>query len=96
MTARATRQRALTAAQEALTAALVDLLDVGLRPVCAEPGGHELWCSEDPDDRATAAAWCLRGCPILAECEAAATAARESFGVWAGVDRTRPEGGCRR
>jgi len=78
----------MTAAEQ-LTRAMVSLAAQGRRPRCGEPGGHELWCSDDADDRAQAASWC-NGCPVLAECAAAANEQGERFGVWAGRDRTPP------
>ena len=76
-------------AAERLTRCLVDLATEGRRPRCGEPGGHELWCSDDPDDRAQAARWCA-GCPVLDECAAAADEHDERFGVFGGTDRTLP------
>jgi hypothetical protein len=78
----------MTAAEQ-LTRALVDLATEGRRPRCGEPGGHELWCSDDAADRAQAARWCT-GCPVLDECGAAADEHDERFGVFGGVDRTPP------
>ena len=77
----------MTTAAEALTRALVDLAAHGRRPRCGEPGGHELWCSDDPTDRALAARWCA-GCAVLVECAAAADEHGERFGVFGGTDRT--------
>ena len=76
----------MTAAEQ-LTRAMVDLAAQGRRPRCAEPGGHELWCSDDTTDRALAARWC-DGCAVLAECAAAADEHDERFGVFGGTDRT--------
>jgi len=76
-------------AAEVLTRALVDLADHGRRPRCGEPGGHELWCSDDATERAQAARWCV-GCEVLTECGAAADEHDEKHGVWGGRDRTRP------
>ncbi len=76
-------------AAEALTRALVAIADHGRRPRCGEPGGHELWCSDDPDERAQAASWCV-ACPVLAECGGAADENDEKFGVFGGRDRTPP------
>ncbi len=73
----------MTAAEQ-LTRALAAQ---GRRPRCGEPGGHELWCSDDADDRAQAARWCV-GCSVLTECADAADERGERFGTWAGVDRT--------
>jgi len=80
--------RVVTAAEE-LTRRLVDLAAQGRRPRCGEPGGHEMWCSDDATDRALAATWCL-GCPVLVECGAAADEHDERFGVFGGRDRTPP------
>jgi len=76
-------------AAEQLTRRLVDLATQGRRPRCGEPGGHELWTSDDADDRAQAASWCT-GCPVLDECAAAADEHDERFGVFGGTDRTPP------
>ncbi len=78
----------MTAAEQ-LTRHLVDLATQGRRPRCGEPGSHELWCSDDPTDRALAARWCA-GCPVMVECSAAADEQGERFGVFGGVDRTPP------
>ncbi len=78
----------MTAAEQ-LTRALVALADHGRRPRCGEPGGHELWTSEDADERAQAARWCT-GCPVMTECRASADEHDERHHVWAGVDRTPP------
>jgi hypothetical protein len=69
-----------------LTAALVDLAGRGRRPRCGDPVTRDLWTSEDPEERQLAASWCT-GCPVLDECHAAG--AGETFGVWAGMDRTK-------
>lgn len=74
-------------AAEALTRALVVLATEGRRPRCGEPGGHDLWLSDDADDRAQAARWCV-GCAVLTECGAAADEHGERFGVFGGRDRT--------
>jgi len=74
-------------AAERLTRALVDLATEGRRPRCGETGSPGLWLSDDAADRAQAATWCL-GCPVLAECGAAADEQGERHGTWAGVDRT--------
>lgn len=74
-------------AAERLTRRLVDLATRGRRPRCGEPGGHELWCSDDVNDRAQAARWCA-GCPVLIECGAAADELKATYHVWGGVDRT--------
>ncbi len=82
-------------AAEALTRALVDLATEGRRPRCGEPGGHEMWLSDDATDRAQAARWCA-GCPVLTECGAAADEHDERFGVFGGTDRTPPPAASRR
>ncbi len=74
-------------AAEALTRRLVDLADHGRRPRCGDPGGHELWCSDDATERAQAAALCT-GCEVLTECAAAAEFS--AVFVWGGRDRTPP------
>ena len=68
--------------------ALLRLAVDGGRPRCGEFGGHELWLSENPEERALAKSWCA-GCPVIDECAAAATELKVSFGVWAGRDRTK-------
>ncbi len=78
----------MTTAAERLTRALVAIAEQGRRPRCGEPGGHEMWLSDDATERAQAARWCA-GCPVLVECGAAADENDERHGVWAGVDRTR-------
>ncbi|REF30638.1 WhiB family transcriptional regulator [Calidifontibacter indicus] len=79
-------------AAERLDRALLGLAEDGKRPRCAEPGGHELWTSDDPEDRATAVRWC-RGCPVLTECADAAAELDATWGVWAGVDRSSNRAG---
>lgn len=49
--------------------------------------GRMEWSSDDQDDRTEAAERCA-GCPATVACSNYATAAREKFGVWGGVDRT--------
>lgn len=81
----------MTTARDQLTLALVQLAADGGRPPCGEYGGHELWTSDDAEDRAIAAARCL-DCPILTECRAAADEHDERWHVWhvwAGIDRTK-------
>lgn len=75
------------AAGDRLTAALLELTEEGRRPPCGEPGAADLFLSDDYETRLSVAGHC-HGCPILAECEAAAVENRERFGVWAGVDRS--------
>ena len=74
-------------ASAALSAALLRLVEQGTLPPCADRSGA--WTSDDRDERALAARLC-RPCPILTECGAAADSTKERFGVWAGVDRTKP------
>jgi len=78
--------RVVTAAEQ-LTRAMVSLAAHGRRPRCGEPGGPEMWLSDDADDRAQAATWCT-GCSVLVECGAAADEHGERFGVFGGTDRT--------
>lgn len=74
-----------TTAADALTRALIRLAEAGSRPRCGEPDAHLMWLSEDSEDRAQAARWCA-GCSVLAECAAAATELKATWGVWAGRD----------
>jgi hypothetical protein len=80
------RARAAVASDQ-LTMALVKLAARGRRPRCGEPADHGLWLSEDLAERELAARLCA-GCPVLAECGAAAEASGERFGVWGGRDRS--------
>jgi len=77
----------MSTARQALDMALVDLAARGERPRCAWPDVGHWWTSDDPEDRARAARRCS-GCPAFTECGAAAEEMKESFGVWAGVDRS--------
>jgi hypothetical protein len=70
-----------------LVKALVNAASQGLRTHCSD-AGSELWLSESEAERAHAARLCI-GCPVLAECGAAATANGERWGVWGGKDFTR-------
>ena len=78
-------------ASDRLTRAIDDLTRQGLRYHCADEEVSHLWTSEDSQDRALAIKLC-RGCPILKVCDEVASIRRESFGVWAGRDRTRVPG----
>ena len=71
----------------ALSAALAQAVESGLEIPCE---GSTWPTSEDPDERATAAAWCP-GCPVLNLCREAGS--RERWGVWGGIDRssTKPK-----
>lgn len=84
-------------ARAALDRALLAMAQDRRRPRCATTtNGKSLWLSDSETDRALAAQRCT-GCPVLAACDAAATEAREPFGVWGGKDRTRhPHGPPRR
>jgi hypothetical protein len=64
--------------REALTAALDDALDAGLRIPCA---GCPEWTSDDLDTLERAAEEC-HGCPAFDACAAAADG--ETWGAWAG------------
>lgn len=75
-------------AEQALTLALVQLLDHGRRTPCGEPGAAEAFLSEDHETRATVTGLC-QGCPVLELCDAAAVEGRVKFGVWGGKDRTK-------
>jgi hypothetical protein len=78
-----------TEATDRLTAALVVLAAKGRRPRCGDPITRDMWMSDFEAERARAAQWCT-GCPVLAECRAAAEANAERFAVWGGRDWTRP------
>jgi hypothetical protein len=71
-----------------LAMALVNLATTCQRPHCSDPKTHEFWLSEEAYERALAMRWCT-GCPVIVECDAAATARHESFGVWGGRDHTK-------
>lgn len=45
------------------------------------------WTSDDPSDRAAAAAACST-CPAIRACAAYARTAKERCGVWGAIDRT--------
>jgi hypothetical protein len=72
-----------------LTRALLNLTSRGLRPHCGDAGTGGVWLSEVEAERAEAVKLC-RGCPVILECGAAATARGERFGTLSGVDRTPP------
>lgn len=78
----------MTTAALTLGEALGNLYADGSRPPCH---GSDLWTSEDAGDRRIAADLCP-GCPVAAECLAAAVTTGEVFGVWAGHDLGSPEG----
>jgi hypothetical protein len=72
---------------ERFTRSLINLAAAGLRTHCSDVGTSELWLSESEAERAQAAKLC-GGCPVFDQCGEAASARREKFGTWAGVDRT--------
>jgi Transcription factor WhiB len=76
-------------AADRLTKALIDIAAQGLRHHCADPERGHLWLSEHEPERALAVRLCA-GCPVELECWAASVARDERFGVWSGIDRTRP------
>ena len=78
---------AAQAASERLLRALITIASRGLRTHCSDPGASELWLSEYEPERAEAARLCI-GCPIITECDQAATANDERSGVWGGRDRS--------
>lgn len=52
--------------------------------------GSDAWTSDDPDERARAAACCVSShCPAQAACRAAAGELDARWGVWGGRDRDR-------
>lgn len=67
------------------TRALITLASQGGRPPCGTWAEHNLWLSEDHEERARAAKLCT-GCPVIVECGEAAEANGERFGVWGGAD----------
>jgi hypothetical protein len=69
----------------AFTQAFRDALDRGMFPHCLNAGDY--WLSESAADRRIAEQLC-RGCPVILECRTAATARKERWGVWGGVDRS--------
>ena len=70
-------------AHEALTRALLDLADVGLRTPCQlDP---DPFTSDDPRARAGAVQHC-QPCPVLAACDAVGDL--ERWHVWGGAERT--------
>ena len=72
-------------ATEVLTLALLNLEEHGQLTPCA---GSDSWISEDHTERAWAARVCVAvRCVVFDECAAAADENRETWGVWAGVDR---------
>lgn len=75
-----------TNATERLTLALSDLEDKGVKWPCQN---RPEWTSDDPDERAYAAAGC-RFCPALALCAEAGDELRAQF-VWGGTDRTKTQ-----
>jgi len=75
-------------AAEELTRALLDLADHDRTTPC-QGKRRDRWTSDDRDERAWAASVCTSlGCPVLAQCGAAADETGEKHGVWAGADRT--------
>ena len=82
----------VSTAAERFTQALIDLRDEGGLPPCTRSVlAYRWWFSDDPTTRAQAAEWCAP-CPVLTECAAAADELGERFGVFGGLDRTRPAG----
>ena len=75
-----------------VTEALIDLAAADLRTHCQDYELAHLWLSERDHEREVAARLC-GGCPVEPECWSAASVRHETFGVWGGVDRTRPPHG---
>lgn len=69
-----------------LNEALVAMAARGVRPHCGHRETWAYWTSQDRDELAQAAAWCV-GCPVFARCAAAADELKATAGVWAGVER---------
>lgn len=76
-------------ASNRLTRALLDLAAAGLRTHCSDPATHHLWLSERESERAAAVMLCDH-CPVLQACQDTAVQRDERWGVWGGVDFTRP------
>jgi len=74
-----------------MTTALESALLAHGRPTPCQGTNRDHWTSEDPDERAAAAEGC-QWCPDAARvaCLDAATAGRERWGVWAGLDHANP------
>lgn len=66
--------------------ALQDALQDAGESVPCRTRDTELWWPQQQIGAVEAAALC-RGCPVLAECDAYAVAAREPRGVWGGRSR---------
>jgi hypothetical protein len=94
MTTAAARTRAAQASDR-LTVALLTIASQGIRTNCSDPETHHYWTSEHPPERKLAARACT-GCPVSAECLAAALANDERFGVWGGRDFTVTAGRARK
>jgi hypothetical protein len=77
----------VTAGQR-LTMALLILAASGGRPPRDEYGSHELWCSDDADERRLAVARC-QACPVIRRCGDTADEHVEQWHVWGGRDRTK-------
>jgi Transcription factor WhiB len=78
-------------ASDRLTVALLTIAAAGLRAHCSDHETHHYWTSESEQERKLAVRACHH-CPVLQPCLEAATANRESFGVFGGRDFTRPPG----
>ena len=77
-------------ANEALTQALISAAARGIRPRCGDYETSLLWLSELDGQRKQAAIMC-RGCVVWAECDEVGQ--HQRFGVFGGVDTTRPANG---
>jgi hypothetical protein len=82
---------AMNTATQAFNRALITMAARGERPRCSDPIDHQLWTSEDQQDRDIATAWCT-GCQVLAICHQAADERDERWGVWGGRDRSARPG----
>lgn len=80
--------RPMTTATTRLNTALLTMARRAERRRCSDPVDHMLWTTENADDRAIAARWCV-GCQVSDLCADAAIERDERHGVWGGRDLTR-------
>lgn len=72
-------------ASEDLTRALLRMAERGQRTRCGDGETSDRWTSDDPEERAQAAAWCAR-CPLGVLCGNYADEVGATWGVWNGTD----------
>jgi hypothetical protein len=76
-------------ASDRLTRALLDLAAAGLRTHCSDPRHTTSGCPSARANGAAAVMLCDH-CPVLQACQDTAVQRDERWGVWGGVDFTRP------